>query len=54
MREKIKKLISLIRDQLPDRKIKIMHVCGSHEHTVQRWGIRSVLPENIEVFAGPG
>lgn len=54
MREKIKKLISLISAQLPDRRIKVMHVCGSHEHTVQRWGIRSILPDNIEVFAGPG
>lgn len=31
-----------------------MHVCGSHEHSVQRWGIRSMLPEGLEVFAGPG
>jgi hydrogenase expression/formation protein HypD len=33
---------------------KIMHVCGTHEHTISRWGLRSLLPEGIEVIAGPG
>ena len=37
-----------------NRHIKIMHVCGSHEHSVQRWGLRSLLPENLEIIAGPG
>jgi hydrogenase expression/formation protein HypD len=34
--------------------IKIMHVCGSHEHTIMENGIRTLLPEEIEVVAGPG
>ncbi|HEX54742.1 MAG TPA: hydrogenase formation protein HypD [Candidatus Altiarchaeales archaeon] len=34
--------------------IKIMHVCGTHEYTITRFGIRSLLPENIEVISGPG
>lgn len=38
----------------PGRHWKIMHVCGSHEHTFARWGLRSVLPEGVEVIAGPG
>ncbi len=54
IREWIAEIVDSIRMDLPDRKIKVMHVCGSHEHTVQRWGIRDMLPENIEVFAGPG
>ena len=34
--------------------IKIMHVCGSHEHTIMENGIRSLLPKEVEIVAGPG
>lgn len=36
------------------REIKIMHVCGTHEDTITRFGIRSIIPENIELISGPG
>ena len=36
------------------RKIRIVHVCGTHEDTISRHGIRSILPENIKLVAGPG
>lgn len=48
-------LADAVRAEMPrNRHIKIMHVCGSHEHSVQRWGLRSLLPENLEIIAGPG
>jgi hydrogenase expression/formation protein HypD len=48
-------LARAIREEFPaGRRLKLMHVCGSHEHSVQRWGIRSMLPEGLEIFAGPG
>ena len=31
-----------------------MHVCGSHEWTITHFGIRTLLPENVEVRSGPG
>ena len=34
--------------------VKIMHVCGSHEHTIMEHGIRSLLPPEVEIVAGPG
>jgi hydrogenase expression/formation protein HypD len=34
--------------------IQIMHVCGSHEWTITHFGIRTLLPENVEIRAGPG
>jgi hydrogenase expression/formation protein HypD len=34
--------------------VKICHVCGTHEWTISHFGIRSLLPDNIEVIAGPG
>jgi len=35
-------------------KIRIMHVCGTHEHDVVKHGLRGLLPQNIELIAGPG
>jgi hydrogenase expression/formation protein HypD len=34
--------------------IKFCHVCGTHEWTITHYGLRSLLPENVEVIAGPG
>lgn len=48
-------LAKAIKTEMPaDRHIKIMHVCGSHEHSVQRWGLRGLLPEGLDIIAGPG
>ena len=35
-------------------KVKFCHVCGTHEWTITHYGLRSLLPENVEVIAGPG
>ncbi len=34
--------------------IAVMHVCGSHEQSIARYGLRSLLPDGLEVFMGPG
>ena len=47
--KKIKKKINEIK-----QPIKIMHVCGSHEHTIMYNGIRSMLPSEVQIVAGPG
>ena len=52
---KIKELIKHINSLVPaGKKIKIMNVCGSHEHTVSFSGMRTVLHENLEIIPGPG
>lgn len=38
----------------PEQQIRIMNFCGSHEHTVMQYGLRELLPENIELVSGPG
>lgn len=44
-----------IRDVAPKKgQVKICHVCGTHEWTITHFGLRSLLPENVEVIAGPG
>jgi len=37
-----------------DFKFKIMDFCGTHEWTITHFGIRSLIPSNIELVAGPG
>ena len=34
--------------------VSIMHVCGSHEQSIARFGLRSLLPEDLNVIMGPG
>jgi hydrogenase expression/formation protein HypD len=41
-------------DVLAGRRIRVMHVCGTHEHTVSRYALRSILPDGLEVISGPG
>ena len=37
-----------------DKPVKLMHVCGTHENAIARYGLRDLLPEWLEVIAGPG
>ncbi len=34
--------------------IPLMHVCGSHEQAIARFGLRAALPRELEVIMGPG
>jgi hydrogenase expression/formation protein HypD len=52
---KTQDIIKIIHSLVPqDRKIRIMNVCGSHEHTIAFSGMRSLMPENLEIIPGPG
>jgi hydrogenase expression/formation protein HypD len=50
-----KRIAEKIRKIAPEKEtVKICHVCGTHEWTITHFGIRSLLPANVEVIAGPG
>src|SRR5690348_13896465 len=34
--------------------VSVMHVCGSHEQSIAKFGLRSVLPRSLNVIMGPG
>lgn len=34
--------------------LRIMEVCGTHTHEIFRLGIRSLLPEKVQLISGPG
>jgi len=36
------------------RPLQIMEFCGGHTHTIFRYGIEQMLPNNIEMVHGPG
>ena len=38
----------------PTRHYRFMEVCGGHTHAIYRFGLKDLLPENIELIHGPG
>jgi hydrogenase expression/formation protein HypD len=36
------------------REVSVMHVCGSHEQAIARFGLRAVLPPQLKLIMGPG
>ena len=40
--------------RLTKQPLKLMEVCGGHTHTIFKYGIEDLLPENIEMIHGPG
>ena len=47
------KKIKQLTEQIGE-KVRIMHVCGTHEHDLVKAGLRSLLPKEIDLIAGPG
>lgn len=37
-----------------DREISLMEVCGGHTMAIHRFGIPSLIPDNIKLISGPG
>src|SRR5580700_6150224 len=38
----------------PQRHYRLMEVCGGHTHAIYRFGLKDLLPPNIELIHGPG
>jgi hydrogenase expression/formation protein HypD len=52
--ELAKKVAAHIKSLAPPYDVKFCHVCGTHEWTITHYGLRTLLPENVKVIAGPG
>ncbi|NVM45949.1 MAG: hydrogenase formation protein HypD [Candidatus Lokiarchaeota archaeon] len=50
------KVVRAIENSLKEinKPIKLMHVCGTHEHTISKYGLRTLLPKSLEILSGPG
>lgn len=46
-------LASVVREIGRD-PVSVMHVCGSHEQAIARFGLRAVFPPELDVIMGPG
>lgn len=49
----IRRLVGQI-DLCKKRPVGIMEVCGGHTHTIFRYGLTAMLPEEVEFLHGPG
>jgi len=38
----------------PGRHYKLMEICGGHTHSIYRYGIDDLLPDEVEMVHGPG
>ncbi|MEA1956527.1 MAG: hydrogenase formation protein HypD [Campylobacterota bacterium] len=47
------KLISTEAKKL-EKDLNIMEVCGGHTHTIMKYGLKQLLPKNINFIHGPG
>jgi len=52
--EAARRVASLIAELAGGRRVRIVHVCGTHEDAITKFGLRSMLPKNVEVLMGPG
>jgi hydrogenase expression/formation protein HypD len=46
--------IAGILHKLVDRDLAFMHICGTHEASIARAGLRALLPERLKIVMGPG
>ncbi|WP_457640906.1 hydrogenase formation protein HypD [Persephonella sp.] len=51
--KRIKAIAELIKKEV-DRPINIMEVCGGHTHTIMKYGLKQILPPEIDFIHGPG
>ncbi|HVN63268.1 MAG TPA: hydrogenase formation protein HypD [Candidatus Binataceae bacterium] len=47
-------LLNRICTEIGRDPISVMHVCGSHEQAIARFGLRSAFPAVLDVIMGPG
>ncbi|MGC6341547.1 hydrogenase formation protein HypD [Bisgaard Taxon 45] len=52
--EKLRNLMEKLPQFNQDRPLYLMEVCGGHTHTIFKFGLNHLLPENIEFIHGPG
>ncbi len=52
--ELAEKAIKIIKKLSRQDSYSFMHVCGTHEQSITKHGLRSLLPENIKLISGPG
>jgi hydrogenase expression/formation protein HypD len=47
-------LLGRLVGEIGREPVSVMHVCGSHEQAIARFGLRAIFPRALEVIMGPG
>lgn len=54
MSRSAKNWLAALRELGPGEPVRIMNVCGGHERSISVAGLRSVIPDHVELVPGPG
>ena len=46
--------IARVTNEIGRSPVSVMHVCGSHEQAIAKFGLRASFPKNLNVIMGPG
>ncbi len=52
-RKQARCLLKMIRE-ISKRPVNIMEICGTHTHTISKYGIREAMPPTVNLISGPG
>ncbi|MBE9528627.1 MAG: hydrogenase formation protein HypD, partial [Proteobacteria bacterium] len=52
-RESVLRIVEKI-NAISTKQATIMEICGTHTHSISKYGIRETLPKNINLISGPG
>jgi hydrogenase expression/formation protein HypD len=52
--KKLADTIARLTDEIGRSPVSVMHVCGSHEQAIAKFGLRASFPKNLNVIMGPG
>jgi hydrogenase expression/formation protein HypD len=46
--------LSGLCEEIGREPISVMHVCGTHEQAIAKYGLRTILPKSLDLIMGPG
>src|SRR6266496_4507 len=46
--------IARVTKEIGRSPVSVMHVCGSHEQAIAKFGLRATFPRDLNVIMGPG
>jgi len=50
----LREALAAVVDRIDHTPVSVMHVCGSHEQAIAKFGLRAAFPAGLDVIMGPG
>lgn len=51
---RLTRALERLLEEIGRDRVSVMHVCGSHEQAIAKFGLRALLPRRLNVIMGPG